>query len=142
MRERENENFRERERERVGGVTWRSLLRSRVNSSVERDIVLTFIVYQRQRERRMNQSAEASKNPERERERVCILLKMKEKVAKTLHIGPGLFSLKAAKPNFISYLGLTAYILFGWGLIKYTTLLFLRSLNHINCSPMGFIEFS
>lgn len=64
MRKRENENF----RERVGGVTWRSLLRSRVNSSVERDIVLTFIVYQRQRERRMNQSAEASKNPERERE--------------------------------------------------------------------------
>ena len=136
MRKRENENF----RERVGGVTWRSLLRSRVNSSVERDIVLTFIVYQRQRERRMNQYAEASKNPERER--VCISLTMKEKVAKTLHIGPGLFSLKAAKPNFISYLGLTAYILFGWGLVKYTTLLFLRSLNHINCSPMGFIEFS
>ena len=45
------------ERERVGGVTWRSLLRSRVNSSVERDIVLTFILCIRGRER------------ERERER-------------------------------------------------------------------------
>ena len=74
-----------------------------MNSSVERDIVLTFIVYKRQIERRMNQSAEASKNPERER--VCILLTMKEKVAKTLHIGPGLFSLKAAKPKL--------YLLFG-----------------------------
>jgi hypothetical protein len=55
----DNKYFTETERD----VTWRSLLRSRVNSSVEREITLTFIVSRRERERELNQFAE--KNPER-----------------------------------------------------------------------------